>query len=82
MLTEPFLRKASRISAELSEIGYCAVRGAVPAKAVTAIDHNLTPHSAGVPLKSLDPCRGADFDIEDIPCLASTATPVSRSLLP
>lgn len=82
MFTEPFLLKASRISAELSETGYCAVRGAVPAKAVTAIDHNLAPYSAGAPLKSLDPYRGADFDIADMSCLASTATPVSRSLRP
>lgn len=82
MFTEPLPRKASRISADLSETGYCAVRGAVPAKAVTAIDHNLTPRSAGAPLKSPDPWQVADFDIEDMSCLASTATPVSRSLFP
>jgi hypothetical protein len=82
MFTEPFPREANRFSADLSETGYCAGRGAVPAKAVTAINHILSPHFAGAPLKSLDPYRGADFDIADMSCLASTATPISRSLFP
>lgn len=55
MFTEPLCREAGRISTELTETGYCVLRGAVASGAIAAIDHDLGPHFAAAPFESLDP---------------------------
>ena len=55
MFTDPFPREAGRISTELTETGYCVVRGAAPAAAIAAIDKDLAPHFAAAQFESLDP---------------------------
>ncbi|QSR19303.1 phytanoyl-CoA dioxygenase family protein [Novosphingobium sp. KA1] len=54
MFTEPLCREAGRISTELTANGYAVLQGAVPAGAITAIDHELAPHFAAAPFESCE----------------------------